>query len=99
VAAGDAVVLSNLRRLCLPKALLQVILLMDLERDRCELQRLGLPAITIDYARTVLAQRYTEAGFHIVESKLSSIGDVPELQTSWARRLQGSSKPHTRHSC
>ena len=51
VAARDAVVMSNLRRACLPNALLQVTLGLDLERDRCEWERLELPAITIDYAR------------------------------------------------
>ena len=90
VVAGDAVVMRNLRRICLPQALLHVTLGIDLEKDTREWQRLGLPAISIEYS-TVLAARYLKAGLRIVEAKQISMGDVDELHTSWARRLRGSS--------
>jgi 16S rRNA (adenine(1408)-N(1))-methyltransferase len=91
VAAGDAVVMRNLRRICLPPALLHVTLGLDLEKDSREWQRLGLPEISIGYVSTVLAARYLQAGLQIVEAKQILMGDVDELHTSWARRLRGSS--------
>ncbi len=89
VAAGDELVMRNLRRVCVPKALLHVTLGLDLERDRCELERLELPAITIEYARTVLAERYLKAGFRVVEVEAAPLSDLTQIQTSWARRLHG----------
>ena len=91
VVAGDAVVMRNLRRLCLPPALLHVTLGIDLDKDSREWQRLGLSEISIDYVSTVLADRYLQAGLRIVEAKQISMGDVDELPTSWARRLRGGS--------
>lgn len=91
VAAGDEAVMRNLRRVCLPQALLRVTLAIDLERDRREWQRLGLPEISIAYVSTVLGARYLKVGLQIIEAEQISTGDEAELHTSWARRLQGSS--------
>ena len=91
VAAGEAVVMRNLRRICLPHAQLHVTLGIDLDKDSREWQRLGLPEISIDYVSIVLAARYLKAGLQIVEAKQISLGDVDDLHTSWARRLRGSS--------
>ena len=53
----------------MPGAPLQVTLGLDLERDRFEWERLELPEISMDYIRTVLAERYGKAGFCINEAK------------------------------
>ena len=91
VAVGDELVMRNIRRICLPDALLQVTLGLDPERDRCEWERLELPEISIDYVSHVLARRYLEVGFRFIEVKAGSLSDLAEVQTSWARRLQGRS--------
>ena len=92
VAGGDEVTMRNVRRICAPEAHLSITIALDLERDRQEWARLGLPPLSLDYFKTVLAARYLDAGFRIVKTNEDSIYNVANLQTSWARRLRGSSR-------
>jgi len=91
VATGDEVALRNLRRLCVPGALLEIIVGLDAERDRAELERLQLSQFSVDRIDSVLIRGYCRAGFEITESGERLPADWPDLQTSWARRLQHSS--------
>ena len=90
VAIGDRAVLGNLRRICSPGALLEVVIGLDAERDRFEMERLGLPPLSTPYIDSVLTAEYADAGFDIFERGMLSPSEWPGLQTSWARRLQGS---------
>jgi 16S rRNA (adenine(1408)-N(1))-methyltransferase len=90
VATGDIEILRNLRRICSPDALLEVVIGLDPERDRSEMVRLGLPTITIAYIDSILAHPYRSAGFEITERVEIPASDWPTLQTSWAKRLKGS---------
>jgi len=86
VANGDARVLGNLRRICVPGASLEVMIGLDLERDRTEMERLGIAPMTRDYVDTVLAARYRQAGFELLPaSRLPAAWP----QTTWAKRLRG----------
>lgn len=89
VAIGDPSVLNNLRRICSPEALLEVVIGVDPERDRTELERLGVPVISIDYIDSVLASAYIKAGFEITERGMLPQSEWSCLETSWARRLEG----------
>ena len=89
VATGDADVLSKLRRICAPACLLEIVIGLDLERDRTEIERLGLPALSNEYLETVLIDRYRAAGFEVLEKGALSQADWSHLQTSWARKLSG----------
>lgn len=89
VATGDPLVLANLRRVCAPGCLLEVVIGIDPARDRGEVARLGLPELSRIYLETVLAQKYSAAGFDVTETGTLSPADWSQLQTSWARRLQG----------
>ena len=80
VAIGDVAVLRNLRRICAEGALLEVVIGIDPVRDKTEIERLGITPLPAD----VLAAKYKEAGFEIVESGTTS----QTLDTSWAKRLQ-----------
>jgi len=91
VVTGDEIVLSHLRRICAPNALLRVVVDLDFETDRTEIDRLGLPPLSVDYVNDLLAAKYSEAGFQIVETGSLSTSALRELHTSWARRLQASS--------
>lgn len=87
VAAGDARVLYNLRRICAPGADLKVLFTIDAERDRSEIERLGLPVFDDQYLNAVLPGRYAMAGFSI--TKAETLSTIPaELQTSWGKRLR-----------
>ena len=89
LAVGDQAMLGNLRRVCAPEALLEVIIGLDAERDRTEFERLQISEISIAHVDSLLAPRYREAGFEIMERGERLPSDWPDLQTSWARRLRG----------
>ena len=89
VVCADREVLGNLRRICAPGCLLEIIIGLDPSRDRAEIERLELPTLSREYLETVLPDKYRAAGFDVLEKGALSQTDWSQLQTSWARRLQG----------
>ncbi len=92
VALGDEAVLRSLRRLCAAGAWLEVILGIDPERDRSEIERLGLGALSAEFLETIMTPRYEAAGFEVLEADVLPGSDGPEIQTSWGQRLRGSGR-------
>ena len=90
VATGDVTVLGNLRRLCAPGALFEIVMGLEPVRDQSEIQRLELPALSLEHIDQVLAPRYVAAGFEIAERGILPASEWPEFETSWAKRLQQS---------
>jgi 16S rRNA (adenine(1408)-N(1))-methyltransferase len=88
---ADQAVLGNLRRLCAEGALLEVIIGLDAERDRSELERLQIRQFSVEHIDSVLVPSYRQAGFEITERGERPPSDWPDLQSSWARRLEQSS--------
>jgi len=82
-------VLRNLRRACAPGAWLEVVIALDLERDRAEIERLGLCPLSLEFLETTLIPRYRAADFKVVEYGSLPPSEWPQLQTSWAKRLRG----------
>jgi 16S rRNA (adenine(1408)-N(1))-methyltransferase len=91
VATGDESVLGGLYRIGAPDCLLEVVIGIDPERDRGEVERLELPSLSLDHIETVLAPRFEAAGFKVMEKGIVRPEEWPRLQTSWARRLLGNS--------
>ncbi len=89
VVSADAEVLSSLRRICAPHCLLEIIIGLDSARDRTEIERLALPLLSRKYLAEVLVDKYRAAGFDVLETGTLSEIEWSQLQTSWARRLQG----------
>jgi 16S rRNA (adenine(1408)-N(1))-methyltransferase len=89
LALGDEVALRNLRRVCAPGAWLEVVIALDPERDRAEIERLGLSPLSLEFLETTLTPRYRAAGFDVVEYGSLPPSEWPQLQTSWAKRLRG----------
>ena len=89
LALGDEAVLRNLRRACAPGAWLEVVIAIDPERDRAEIERLGLSPLSIEFLETTLIPRYRAADFEVVEYGSLPPSEWPQLQTSWAKRLRG----------
>jgi 16S rRNA (adenine(1408)-N(1))-methyltransferase len=87
VASGESALLHHLRRLCVPDALLEVIIGADEERDAAELERLNVHSLSVSTVDSLLAPAYAEAGFEIAERGECLPTDWPDLQTSWAQRL------------
>ena len=86
VCAGEQNGLRNLRRVCSTGAMFEAVIGFDPERDRSEIDRLGLSAKLID---SDLAAQYREAGFEVTEQGEIEQAELVNLQTSWARRLRG----------
>jgi 16S rRNA (adenine(1408)-N(1))-methyltransferase len=77
VATGDEAVLRNLRRICAPGALMEIILGLDPERDRSEIESLGLKPLTPQFLETTLIPRYGASGFKILDIGTLSPSDWP----------------------
>jgi 16S rRNA (adenine(1408)-N(1))-methyltransferase len=89
VVTGEPAVLRNLHRICSRGGLLEVVIGLDPIRDQSEVERLGLPEISLEYVETVLVSSYEAAGFQVLERGILSPSEWPEFNTSWAKRLQG----------
>jgi 16S rRNA (adenine(1408)-N(1))-methyltransferase len=85
VAVGDGVALCGLRRICAPDGLIEVVISVDPERDRTEIERLGLPSLTSEYVEKVLVPLYRSAGFEVIERGLLPASDWPSLRTPGRR--------------
>ena len=92
VVSGDENVLASLRRTCAPGCLLEIVIGIDEERDKSEIERLELPRLSSEYLENVLIPRYKAAGFDILEKGILDSAAWSKLETSWARKLQGSSE-------
>ena len=94
VATGDTAVLENLRRICTPGALLEIVIGLDPARDQTEIDRLDLPPLSIEFIDTQLAPKYRAAGFETIERGIIAASEWPEFNTSWAKRLHGNEQRH-----
>jgi 16S rRNA (adenine(1408)-N(1))-methyltransferase len=92
VATGEVSVLQGLRRIMVDGGLLEVVLGVDAARDRTEIERVGLPKISLDYVTSVLGPRYAASRFAIKEKGKLAAAEWPHLQSSWARRLSGNDR-------
>lgn len=89
VAGGEKSVLEGLRGIAAPDCLLEIVIGLDKERDRAEIQRLGLPEMSERYLDEILLPKYRAAGFDVIETGSLSSAEWSLLETAWARKLQG----------
>ena len=87
IADGDERILGGLHRIGAPGCLLEVVISIDPERDRLELERLRISDVSVDYVRRTLAARYEAAGLKVKEVGGLEKGEWTRLHSSWARRL------------
>lgn len=66
-----------------------MVIALDPERDRAEMERLGLGPLSLESLETTLIPRYRAAGFDVVEYGSPPPSESPRLHTSWAERLRG----------
>ncbi|HEX6729448.1 MAG TPA: methyltransferase domain-containing protein [Pyrinomonadaceae bacterium] len=90
-ASGDVTVLQNVRRLCVQGALLELVIGLDPQRDRSEIVRLAIDALSNEFIDEALNPKYRAAGFEITERGTLPASDWPEFKSSWAKRLRSSS--------
>lgn len=92
VATGDETIMKNIRRICAPDAVLEVIIGVDKQRDAGELARLEIAHISREFVEETLISIYDNCGFHITEYGEFEAGNWPDLCTTWAQRLRTNDK-------
>jgi 16S rRNA (adenine(1408)-N(1))-methyltransferase len=88
VINGETTVLSGIRRICSPGALMEIVTSIDEGRDGSEISRLQLELLSENYVRDTLKKRYDTAGFSIKEYGTIGGADWPDICTSWSQRLK-----------
>jgi 16S rRNA (adenine(1408)-N(1))-methyltransferase len=89
VATGERRIVESLRRIAAPGCVLEIIIGIDPVRDRNELERLDIPALTPVVLHSFLVPKYTSAGFQVLECEELDRAEWSRLETSWARKLGG----------
>jgi hypothetical protein len=74
------------------RAQLEIVASIDPERDRVEMQRLDLQALSLEYIDFILTPRYRVAGFAVTKRGVLSTHECARLETAWAKRLRGSDR-------
>lgn len=85
-ALGQEQILQDVRRICAREALLEVVIGLDMEKDRVELSKLGIAEFSPAYVRNYLQNCYGRAGFEIRET--GELVDWSALHTTWMKRLR-----------
>jgi len=89
VMGGDEHVLKSLRRVATLDCLLEIVTGIDPDRDRSELEWLGLSNLEDSYEDPELIRRYEASGFKLVGGGSLKPNAWGQMETSWARRLSG----------
>lgn len=92
VVTGDEAVLRSLRRIAAAGCLLELIVGIDPERDRAEMERLGVPELTPVVLHSFLIPKYVAAGFELRQCRPVDRAEWSKLDTSWARKLSPGAK-------
>ncbi|MBK9154453.1 MAG: methyltransferase domain-containing protein [Chloracidobacterium sp.] len=87
-AGGDAELLSSLRRIAGDGCLLEIIIGMDPDRDRAELERLEVPVLTPVIIHTFVVPKYLAAGFELLEARQLRREEWAAIRTTWAQKLR-----------
>jgi 16S rRNA (adenine(1408)-N(1))-methyltransferase len=87
VARPSIAVLARVRALCRPGAALAVVLGIEATRDRSEIARLQLPALTDAHLRGPLADAYRNAGFTVISTRRLEAAGLRAWPSTWSRRL------------
>ena len=89
VTTADEKVIASLRRVAAPGCLLEIVIGVDPERDKAEIERLDIPDLTPIFLHSYLIPTYSNAGFTLLEQEKLNPAEWSRLDTSWARKLQG----------
>jgi hypothetical protein len=71
---------------------LEVVIGLDLARDKSAIEALGLKSLTNEFLERTLIPRYEASGFEVLEKGVFAPSDWPKLRTSWAKRLRSSAE-------
>lgn len=91
VANASETVIRGLRRSAAGGCILEINLGIDTERDKTEIERLGIPALTENYIQNVLFPEYQSLGFTYLRHHRLEAPEWQKIETTWAKKLQGGS--------
>ncbi len=89
VATADGAFLAAIRRLILPGGLIEIVVAIDPERDRAEIESLGVPDLTPVFVHSYLIPRFSAAGFTNLGAETLGPDEWRKIETSWAKKLRG----------
>jgi 16S rRNA (adenine(1408)-N(1))-methyltransferase len=89
VTTADEKVIGALRRVATVGCVLEIVIGIDPERDKSEIERLGIPDLTPVFLHSYLFPKYANAGFTRLDHGKLGPAEWSRLDTSWARKLQG----------
>ena len=92
---GDAVVLDGIASLARPGASLRIVLNTRIFDDPVPIEARGLPDLTPEYARDLLAPAYATHGISITGTRWMDADEVAALGTTWAKRLSHRAPPRS----
>ena len=87
VARPCVTLLGGIRALCQPDAQLTVVFSIDPDRDRTEVERLGLARMGSDDFGGQLVSSYSAAGFRITSFRSLAAEELSRWPSTWAKRL------------
>ena len=90
IATGEEEILRTLRRIAASGCLLEIVIGVDPERDKTEIERLGLPDLTSEYVHSSLISKFEIAGFDLIDSRTLHRSEWSQIETSWAKKLSPS---------
>ena len=91
VATADEKIITSLRRVAAQDCLLEIVIGIDPERDKAEIERLDIPELTPIFLHSYLFPKFGKAGFALLDHGKLNPAEWSRLETSWARKLQGNS--------
>ena len=92
VVEGNDNVLRSFDRIAAPGCLLEIMVGLDPDRDRSEIERLGLPELDDSYLDSSLIPKYEAANFEIIESCELGPERWSMIETTWAKKLHGNGR-------
>lgn len=91
VSIADQSVLASLRLIANSGCLLEIVIGIDPDRDRSEIDRLDIPQLTPIFLHSYLFPKFAAAGFRVIDHGTLNHDQWSRMETSWARKLQGNS--------
>ncbi len=87
IAQGQANLLSNIVKISAPGAELKAIITYEIEYEAAEIEKLGLPELSLAYVDKVLAPRFWQQGLSLMERKFLTNQELKAVTSTWAKRL------------
>lgn len=89
VMVGDQHVLISIRQIAANGCSLKIVTGLDAERDRSEMERLGIHLSDDEYIQNELVPRYSAVGFALTRIESLDEKSWKQIETSWAKKLSG----------